>query len=123
MFRRPKELMSIPMSKCSESDETSLSEFISGKDPEKQFNSRGLIESQNDMDALKCDEAKVSAIAEALHCVLTQIHEQNKLEDNFVTELNELCSKAKALETKLASKKSLILNHFQQLVSKLDRET
>ncbi|KAF7255953.1 hypothetical protein EG68_05642 [Paragonimus skrjabini miyazakii] len=123
MFRRPKGLMSIPTSKFSENDETSLSELLSDKDPEKQFSSHGLIESQNDMVALKCDEAKVSAIAEALQCVLTQIHEQNKLEDNFVTELNELCSKAKALEAKLASKKSLILNHFQQLVSKLDRET
>ncbi|KAF8567590.1 hypothetical protein P879_03241 [Paragonimus westermani] len=123
MFRRPKEFMNIPTSQFSENDDTSLVEFTASKDSEKQFSSRGLAESQNEMEAIKCDEAKVSAIAEALQCVLAQIHEQNKLEDDFVTELSDLCSKAKALEAKLESKKSLILKHFQQLVSKLDLET
>lgn len=54
--------------------------------------------------------------------MISQAQEHKEKEENIVIEIKELCKKARELEARLSSKKALILEHFQQLVSNLDHE-
>lgn len=61
-------------------------------------------------------------IQDSLQFMISQAQEHKEKEENIVIEIKELCKKARELEARLSSKKALILEHFQQLVSNLDHE-
>ncbi|THD23637.1 hypothetical protein D915_005612 [Fasciola hepatica] len=65
---------------------------------------------------------KTRNINESLQFMISQYHEHEETEQRILLELKDLCAKARVLESKLSSKKALILEHFQQLVSNLDYE-
>ncbi|KAG5446904.1 hypothetical protein CSKR_200330 [Clonorchis sinensis] len=134
MFRKPGEFSSISASKFLESENPIIADFESFMgNNESQFPGRNIKRTVSPDKRIQSEELKsmdgettlleqLSSITESLMCLLSQIQESRKQEENFVSEIHDLCSKAKALESKLLSKKSLILSHFQQLVTNLDRE-
>ncbi|CAI2724275.1 unnamed protein product [Schistosoma spindalis] len=81
-----------------------------------------LLNDSNILDVEKCDKNNVSHIMDALRCALVGFERHIQAENNCTNDIRNLCNEAKSLQAKLKDKKSLIISHFQNVVSNLAEE-
>ncbi|TGZ64397.1 hypothetical protein CRM22_006390 [Opisthorchis felineus] len=107
MFRKPSEFSTISAAKFLESENSIIADFESFMgNNESQFPGRNIKRTVSPEKRIQSEEfnstdgeKQLSSITESLMCLLSQIQESRKQEENFVSEIHDLCSKAKALES------------------------